>query len=770
VVRKLPRLPNFEPRKLKLPDVPVFQYDRTLKDELKAGTLTKTDAMDLLEWMMSSRAFEEMILALRVQSFEPLREMGFVYRGPTHLSAGQEATSTGACCAVRWDDYITSTHRGHGDAVAKGYVAIKERSDEELRDWVGREEARSLAGDELKELAKGEHIYRTVAELFGKADGYCAGRGGGMHIADFTAGHLGANAIVGGSAGIATGAALSCRYQHRDGVVVCFAGDGAFANGVVFESLNFACQEQFANEKLTDRPFGLPIVFVVVNNLYGMTGQQRGEVSGVDFLARRGAAFSNDGMHAEVVNGMDVLAVRDAVSRAVRRCREGHGPALVESICYRYHGHSLSDPRNEYRVREEEEAWHAVDPIETFKQQVVETGVATEEEIEKLQKQVDNRHELASIRAAQSADPDPSEVTDYVYSDGFCDEVPAEFAQVETVQDPPAIERKDGLITFKDALKEAMIEEMLRDRRVVIYGEDVADYGGAFKVTKGLLETFGRDRVFNAPISEAAIIGTGVGAAMTQMRPVVELMYSDFEFQAGDQLFNQAAKWHYMSGGQARVPMVVRSSVGAGKGYGGQHSQALEGHATATPGIYVVCPATPYDAKGLLKSAIRDDNPVLFVESQALYNVKGEVPREDYLVPLGKAAVRREGKDVTIVAWSLLAHLMPEAAEILAAEHGIEAETIDLRSLIPLDMETVLASVRKTGRCVVACQACRTGSFTAEVASRIQEEAFDYLDAPVERIGSADAISPQSAVLEKAFLPDVGTIVEAVLRACYAKP
>jgi pyruvate/2-oxoglutarate/acetoin dehydrogenase E1 component len=255
---------------------------------------------------------------------------------------------------------------------------------------------------------------------------------------------------------------------------------------------------------------------------------------------------------------------------------------------------------------------------------------------------------------------------------------------------------------------------------------------------------------------------------MTQLRPVIELMYSDFEFQAGDQLFNQAAKWHYMSGGQTTVPLVVRSSVGAGKGYGGQHSQALEAHATHTPGIYVVCPSTPADAKGLLKSAIRDDNPVLFVESQALYNLRGEVPREDYTVPLGKAAVRREGADVTIVAWSWMAHTMREAGRTLAEEHGIEAELIDLRSLIPLDMETVLASVRKTGACVVACQACRTGSFTAEVAARIQQEGFDYLDAPVARIGSADAISPQSEVLEREYLPGADDLVQAALGVCYA--
>jgi 2-oxoisovalerate dehydrogenase E1 component len=759
-------MPDFEPAELEFRSVPVFQYDSTLEDELEAGTLSEADALDLLEWMMSIRAFEEMILALRMQSFEPLREIGFRYRGPTHLSIGQEATSVGACSAMRWTDYITSTHRGHGDAVAKGYLAINGRADEELRRWIATDEAAGLSGEELHELARSEHIYRTVAELFGKEDGYCRGRGGGMHIADFSSGHLGANAIVGGSVGIATGAALSCRYRETDGLVVCFAGDGAYCNGIVLESLNFGAMDQFTNQ-LADRPYGLPIIYVIVNNQYGMTGQQRGEVTGTDFLARRAAAYNEEAMHAEVVNGMDVLAVRDSVRRAAELVRRGRGPVLRELVCYRYQGHSLSDPRTEYRAKEEEKAWRELDPIGALRRQIIRAGIADEDRLDRLQQTVEERHERAAIRAARAADPDPSEVTRYVFTDTSSEQVPEEFADPSALGPPPVPGREDGEISFKEALREALIEEMLRDERVVLYGEDVADYGGAFKVTKGLLEAFGRRRVFNAPISEAAIIGTGVGAAMTDLRPVVELMYSDFEFQAGDQLFNQAAKWHYMSGGQTTVPMVIRSSVGAGKGYGGQHSQALEAHATHTPGMCVVCPSTPYDAKGLLKSAIRDDNPVLFVESQALYNNRGEVPSEDYLVPIGRAAVRREGGDVTIVAWSWMARTMLEAGRVLAEEHGVEAELIDLRSLIPLDVETVLDSVRKTGRCVVACQACRTGSFTAEVASRIQEGGFDYLDAPVARIGSADAISPQSEVLEREYLPDVDDLVRTALAVCY---
>ncbi len=768
MVREISVLPEFEPTELEFPRIPVFQYAGTVRDELERGSLTARDALDLLEWMLSVRAFEEMIVALRMQSFEPLREKGFRYRGPTHLSVGQEAASVGACSAVQATDYITSSHRGHGDAIAKGYVAIKSRSDAELRDWIGSAEARGLSGQELKDLAKAEHIYRTAAELFGKEDGYCRGRGGGMHIADFSSGHLGANAIVGGSVGIATGAALSCRHLENGRLVLCFAGDGAYSNGVVLESLNFSCMAQFTSQALADRPFGLPIIYAIVNNQYGMTGQQRGEVTGVDFLARRAAAFGMDAMHAEVINGMDALAVRDGIARAAQLARSGKGPVLCELICYRYYGHSLSDPRNEYRRKEEEQAWRECDPIRRLTAQIIEAGVAPEEELTELRQAVEKRHEQAAVRAAEAADPDAADVARYVFTDSACTSVPAQYARVRPLNSPPLPQRKEGKITFKEALREALIEEMLRDSRVVLYGEDVADYGGAFKLSKGLLEAFGRRRVFNTAISEAAIIGTGVGAAMTGLRPVVEMMYSDFEFQAGDQLFNQAAKWHYMSGGQTTVPMVIRSSVGAGKGYGGQHSQALEAHATHTPGLYVVYPSTPCDAKGLLKSAIRDDNPVLFVESQELYNVRGEVPQDDRLVPIGRAAVRRPGDDVTIVAWGLLAHMMAAAAEVLAGEHGIEAELVDLRSLIPLDLETVLNSVRKTGRCVVACQACLTGSFTAEVAARIQQDGFDYLDAPVARIGSADAISPQSEVLEEAYLPGVDDLVRAALRVCYA--
>ena len=760
MVVEIKSLPNFEPKELEFDKIPAYQYAKTLAEELEAGTITRETAIDLYEQMVAIRAFEDMINALRSQAYAAIQ--GFDYRGPTHLSIGQEATAVGACSVLNLGDFITSTHRGHGDGIAKGCTAIKQRTDEQLREVAGRPADDKSDRAALEDLALEHHLFRTAAELFGKEDGYCRGRGGGMHIADRSVGHLGANAIVGGSLGIATGAALSARYRRSGQVVACFAGDGSYANGVVLESLSFSSQEQFMND-LAAEGYGLPVVYLIVNNQYGMTGQQCGEVSGLDCLARRGAGFDMHNMHAEVVNGMDVLAVRDAVARAVEIARDGHGPVIRELMCYRFWGHSLSDPRNEYRSREEEAAWKEVDPLKTFPAALVEAGVATADEVKECEQRIRKVMERAAVRAAASPDPDPADVAKYMFSDGFVDTVPEEYASPKLVGEIEKPERKDGEISMKEAIKEAMIEEMARDQRVIFYGEDVADYGGAFKLSKGLLETFGRERVSNAPISEAAIIGTGVGAAMTDVRPIVELMYSDFEFQAGDQIYNQAAKWSFMSGGQTAVPMVIRTSTGAGKGYGGQHSQSLESHSTHTPGLKVVVPSTPYDAKGLFKSSVRDDDPVMFVESQNLYNETGPVPEEEYLIPFGEADIKREGDKVTIVAWGYLVSECLEAAETLDKEHGISAEVIDPRTLIPLDIDTIIESVKKTGRLVVASQATKTGSYTGEIAAQVQETAFDYLDAPIARVGAVDAVSPQSHVLEKAYLPYAEDVVAAVL-------
>jgi pyruvate/2-oxoglutarate/acetoin dehydrogenase E1 component len=318
-------------------------------------------------------------------------------------------------------------------------------------------------------------------------------------------------------------------------------------------------------------------------------------------------------------------------------------------------------------------------------------------------------------------------------------------------------------MTFVEALRLTLEQEMRRDPSLMLIGEDIGRYGGIFGVTKGLLDKFGPQRVRSTPISESAIIGSALGAAMTGVRTVAEIMYVDFTTCAMDQIVNQTAKMHYMSGGKLKVPLVIRTHEGGGRGNAAQHSQSLEAWFLHVPGLKVVLPSTPADAKGLLTAAIRDDNPVLFIEHKLLYSTKGQVPEGEHLIPLGQAEVKRAGKHVTIVTISQMVLKALRAAERLAAE-GIEAEVIDLRTLVPLDLEAVLQSVRKTNRVVIAHEACRRGGFGGELAAQIQEEAFDDLDAPIQRVGALDVPIPYSKPLEEAVIPDEGRIIAAVRR------
>jgi pyruvate/2-oxoglutarate/acetoin dehydrogenase E1 component len=319
-------------------------------------------------------------------------------------------------------------------------------------------------------------------------------------------------------------------------------------------------------------------------------------------------------------------------------------------------------------------------------------------------------------------------------------------------------------LTIRDAINEAMREEMERDERVFLLGEDVGAFGGAFKVSKGLYEAFGARRVVDTPISEAAIVGTALGAAMTGLRPVAEIMFVDFTTVAMDQITNQVAKARYMLGGQVKVPLVIRMTCGASGGWAAQHSQSLEPWFLYVPGLKVVTPATAADAKGLLKTAIRDDSPVLFMEHKRLYNRKGLVPDGEYTIPLGQAEVKRPGQDVTLVTYSYMVYTTLEAAERLADEMNIQAEVIDLRTLNPMDMETVITSVKKTGRLVVVHEGHTSFGVGAEITGRVVEQAFDHLDAPVQRVGAVDTPIPYSPALEHVVIPDAARIVTAVRR------
>ena len=321
-------------------------------------------------------------------------------------------------------------------------------------------------------------------------------------------------------------------------------------------------------------------------------------------------------------------------------------------------------------------------------------------------------------------------------------------------------------VTFVESLRMTLKEEMDRDPSLMLIGEDIGRYGGIFGVTKGLLEEFGPHRVRSTPISESAIIGSALGAAMTGIRTVAEIMYVDFTTCAMDQIVNQVAKMRYMSGGKAKIPLVIRTQEGGGRGNAAQHSQSLEALFLHIPGLKIVMPSTPYDARGLLKTAIRDDNPVMFIEHKLLYATKGFIPDGEFLIPFGQADVKRKGKDVTVIAISYMVMKALRAAERLA-EEGVDVEVIDLRTLVPLDLETLLQSVRKTNRVVIVHEGCRRGGIGAEIASNIMEEAFDFLDAPIQRVGALNVPIPYSEPLENAVIPSEEEIATAVKKVLY---
>lgn len=745
-------LPNFSRGEIKFKNIPLFQKSANLSEHLK-GELTKEDALKLFETMLYIRYFEEMVIRLKSGKFVPYE--GFKFIGATHLSIGQEAVAAGTMSVLDPDDYITSTHRGHGHSISKVLYRIYRMTRDELLEYLG-ESSSSAEYEELLNRAIRLHLFRTMAELLGKEEGYCRGRGGSMHIADFDSGHLGANAIVGGSMAIATGAALSSLLLDTKKVVACMVGDGAANNGIAHEAMNFASMPQFGK--------GFPVMYIFENNQYGMSGQQLGEVTAIEHLSRRGAGYNEENMYARTESGMHVLAVRDAVKEAVDICRKGKGPVLLEFKTYRYVGHSLSDKRMTYRTAEEEQAWLQYDPIDLFSKELVENSILSESQIEDYKDRVVNLIEEITVEAAKATDPDPKTIYEGLFSDTTSDGIGDRYRTVNFFRAKPKKFRRDssGRILYRHAVIEALMEEMERDYRVVLYGEDVAEYGGAFQATVGLYDVFGRHRVFNTPISEAAIIGTALGAAMTGLRPVAEIMYIDFMLMAGDQLGNQVAKTKYMFGGKAKIPLVIRTTIGGGKGYAGQHSQSLEAFPAMFPGLKVAIPYSAYDVKGLLKTAIRDDNPVVFIEHQHLYVEKDVVPEEEYTLPFGQGIVRREGKDITLISYSYELKACLEAAEILSREDGVEVEVIDPRTLVPLDVEIMKESVKKTGRACVVVQAPGKGSFGEHIIRKIQEEAFDYLKSPIKLVSAHEVPPPMAAPLEKENLPGPEKIVKSI--------
>jgi len=755
--------------------------------------------------MLFIREFETMLDKIKKEG--AYEGVTYNHRGPAHLSIGQEAAAVGQAYHLSPCDVIFGSHRSHGEILAKSLSAIEKLEmralttvmETYLDGNILRAVERYSDGTD-KNLAIDYTLYGTLAEIFAKATGFNRGLGGSMHAFFPPFGVMPNNAIVGGSADIATGAALFKRVNRRPGIVIANIGDASLGCGPTWEAMIFAAMDQYHTLWTSEIGGHPPILFNFMNNFYGMGGQPKGETMGVDVLARAGLALNPAAMHAERIDGLNPLAVADAIERKRAVLEAGDGPVLIDTVTYRFSGHSPSDASS-YRDASEMQLWQAQDALLRYRAYLIEHQHATASQLDQLRDEVKARL-LVTLRAVISDDLSPrlmpsspgakhsppgldqsatvEVIETLMFSNGYKDRMAEGEPEVLLPKAESRLKQlhqkyrfafdADGkpypklkTLTYAEALTEAMIHRFYEDPTMIAYGEENRDWGGAFGVYRGLTECLPYHRLFNSPISEAAIVGTGVGYALSGGRAVVELMYCDFMGRAGDEIFNQMAKWQSMSGGVLQMPLVLRVSVGSK--YGAQHSQDWSSICAHIPGLKVFFPATPYDAKGMLNLALRGTDPVVFFESQRLYSepeklVTGGVPTDYYEVPLGEPALRRSGSDVTFVTLGATLYVALEAAKVLEAQ-SISAEVIDARFLQPLNYEPIIASVRKTGKCILASDACERGSFLHTMASHISGACFDALDGPVTVVGARNWITPPTEI-EDAFFPQKDWLIRAL--------
>jgi 2-oxoisovalerate dehydrogenase E1 component len=774
-----------KPAVLELKSIPVNQYRPDW-----AAERSRFGAPALVRmWvdMVVIREFESMLDAFKTKG--AWHGISYNHKGPAHLSIGQEAAAVGQCAGLEVDDQVFGSHRSHGEILARCLSASRKLEEKRLQEVMeGFLEGETLRAAEkvahagVRELAEAFVLYGTLAEIFARRDGFNRGLGGSMHAFFAPFGSMPNNAIVGGSADIATGAALYKRINRQPGIVVANIGDASMGCGPVWEAISLAAMDQYRT--LWPREVGgaPPILFNFFDNFYGMGGQTQGETMGYQVLARVGAGVNPENMHAERVDGYNPLAVAEAVARKRKLLLDGKGPVLLDTVTYRISGHSPSDASS-YRSKEEIELWKGADAIEGYGAYLVDHGAATRAELDAARAAVVER--LAAVVRLTTGDAAEKRVSgpfieSVMFSGGKAEKLDerapellqplAENSRVKALAGKARFAldaegkpvSKNKLYQYRDGLFEAMLHRFSIDPTMAAWGEENRDWGGAFAVYRGLTEALPYHRLFNSPISEGAIVGSGVGYAMCGGRAVVELMYCDFMGRAGDELFNQAAKWQSMSAGLLKMPLVVRVSVGAK--YGAQHSQDWVALVAHIPGLKAFFPATPHDAKGMLNLALAGTDPVVFFESQQLYDV-GErfepVPEGYYQTPEGEPAVRKAGKDLTIATIGATLYRALDAAEVLEKRYGVSTEVVDLRFITPLKYDRLLESVRKTGRLVLASDACERGSFLHTVASNVTQLAFDELDAPVAVVGSRNWITP-AAEMEELFFPQKEWIVDTV--------
>ncbi len=769
-------------------DIPVNTYKKTIQEE--RSNFAPRDFLAIWQDMAAIREFETILNEIKTKRV--YKGVAYDHLGPAHLSIGQEASAVGMAFLLSRDDHIYGSHRSHGEILAKGFSASRKLDEQTLleimRTYLDGAILRPLEKDHrgsVAELAVKFVVFGAFSELFAKETGYNRGMGGSMHAFFTPFGSYPNNAIVGGSGSIAPGAALFKRVNRKPGIVVCNIGDASFGCGPVWEGMTFASMDQYRTLWDPTLGGGLPILFNCMNNQYGMGGQPMGETMGCRFIARLGAGVNPEQMHAERVNGYDPLALIDAFRRKIQVLADGRGPALLDTVTYRISGHSPSDSSS-YRTKEEIEQWLEADSLLSFKDRLVQGQVFPAHDLDAARTGIESivfdMFKLAiDPKAAPRITVDSDLVGRVMFSNGKLEA--RDDRKPELLQDwskNPRVQQIKGRIrtpevdgvpvpkikafSLRDGIFEALAHRFSIDPTMVAFGEENRDWGGAFGVYRGLTEALPYHRLFNSPISEAGIVGAAVGYAMEGGRAVAELMYADFMGRAGDEIFNQLSKWQAMSGGLMRLPVVLRISVGVK--YGAQHSQDWSAMVHHIPGLKVVFPVTPYDAKGLMNAALAGTDPVIFFESQRIYDAgetfeQAGVPEGYYEIPIGEPSIKKAGKDLTIVTFGPALYTAVAAAKTLEAKFGISAELIDLRSANPLNFEPLVRSVRKTGKVLLACEAVERGCLMQSVAANLTQLAFDALDAPPVVIGSRNWITP-AAELESMFFPQPEWLLDAI--------
>jgi 2-oxoisovalerate dehydrogenase E1 component len=624
-------------------------------------------------------------------------QQGLVH-GACHTYVGEEAIASGVCEHLRDDDVVFSTHRGHGHALAKG-----------------------LPPREL------------IAELYGRETGCSLGRGGSMHLFKPEIGMMGTSGIVGPCILQACGGGYAFKLRKADNVAVAFFGDGAVNNGAFHEGLNMASI------------WNLPVLFVCENNQFA-TEVPFQYSSGIPDVGRRA---ENYGLPGFEVDGNDVLEICRIAGEAVERARSGGGATLIECKTYRTRAHAEGMVDFTYRTREDVDEWKQRCPIQRLRADILASGEATEEELNAIENEIEESIQASHEEAESTAYPDGSTATAHVYA---------------TPAAPPVSEpgpSGDRQATYVEATREALDEAMAENSNIYVMGEGIGVRGGNFTTTLGLYDKYGADRLCDTPICERGFVGLGCGAAMTGARPVVDFMFIDFINDAFGEMINQIAKMQYMSSGRLKMPILLRGCIGIGHSAATHHSGSYHSIYAHIPGLRVVVPSTPYDAKGLIATALHCDDPVLFLEHRELLAVKGPVPIESYEIPFGVARTLREGDQATIVGVARMAQLALQAAEQLAGG-GVSVEVIDPRTVSPLDSESILRSVAKTGRLLVVDEAFQPCSVASEIAACAADGGFDDLDAPIKRLNGAFAPTPYAPTLEAEVVPTVEQIAAAV--------